>query len=721
MLRTVVSFDGHAINDGASYEAVVLNPYAQPAAQPVYITQAEADAEDAGTFTVDAQTVAVQIQVLNYASRVALTAQLQKWFKRGTLGDLVVTYGDDSLNYYKPCRVVNLIQDPEHSLYFTALLSTGWTAWRAVTAETYTWDLTGTGGSHDLALSGDDETPLSVTFELSGVGGGFLYQRLYQLVNAPNTVPALGFGPWCVTINTAALLADNANKCQVAGGGIDDEVTTVPYDTVTGTIPSVGSGYVGTEQITWTGKTGTTSGNLTGVTRGAGGTTPAAHADDAEIKLSYMQANCADLRIFINGRETKRWIASPNNAATKIWFNLAIGPGYSLALREALDDSTDYPYLNFVVSADTKAAVGAMPGEGLVVHGTEWVKYRRGSGLSRLEVIERGVLGTTKQAHAIGDAFQFIENAITVCYGNSGLTAPSTGDAHYDDTKPLFLLTSSDNASWVYDATTLFYDAGGTGRTGGFTPAIVQRLGEVSDTYPVKRNAASGDPAMGMKIGSFLRGASWTAERAKIAWQLYRACGIDTTTLAGEKYRTDAAWPAIPGLQISSDGAAYTNVWLEATPGSADTWTALATHSAVDMSDARWMRLMFNGAYAAASDSYALFEVQTGTIAFVSANLPTGTLLAQATNGQLDLTLENTTNEDAIEAVMPMLLGLALVLDGEEKTILYNNVNAHEAVTLDDESRDWWIRLEPGTNALTVTATNVGTLEAVLSWRRRRF
>jgi hypothetical protein len=724
MLRNVKTFNGNLINDGTNFRATILNPRSLPPAQPVFLAQAEADSVDAGAFTVEPHMIAVDIKVLNYGNRIALIAQLQRWFKRGTQGDLVVTYKDDGLDYFKPCRVVNLIQDPEYPTNFKALLNTGWTTWRAVQADTYDWALTGTGGSHTVTLLGDDETPLSVTFNLSaGPASGYLYQRFYQLINAASPVPALGYGPWCITIDTAALIADNANKCQInQGGGIDATVTTIPYDTVTGSLPNIGSGYVDTEQIRWTGKTGTTSGNLTGVTRGVGGTTAASHLDNAEIKLSTIQANCADLRIFVEGKEVNRWIANPNNASTKVWFNLTMNKGYALPLREAIDSSSNIPFIYFAITPDTFNAVTALPNEGIMLRGTEWIKYRRvATGYYGLQVIQRGILGSTKQAHSIGDVFKFMEHVITVCYGNAGVVEPSTVDVTYNNTKPLFSLTSSDNAAWVYSAATLFCDLTGTGRTGGFTPAIAMRSGEVSGLYFIKRNAASGDPALGMKIGSFLQGTGWVAETAKILYFFYRACGIDTTTFTGEKYRTGTSWPADTGLRKSADGVIFTDAWIEATPGSVATWTALASHSGVAMGGVRWMAFRFSGAYPAGANSYALFEIQTGTINFVSANLPTGTLLSQKVSAQLELTLANAANEDAFDVIRPMLVGLALVMDGEAKTVLYNNVNAHDAVTLNDEGRDHWIRLQTGSNELTITATDVGSLSAALSWYRRRF
>jgi len=723
MLRITKTFDAHAINDGTNYRAWILNPFHVPSIQPVFVEQANADAVDAGIFTVDPATVVLKIKILNYANRQTLIAQLQGWFKRGTLGDLVMTFSDDGLDYYKPCRVVNIMPDPEYPMHFIVTLNTGWSAWRAVTADTYTWNLTGTGGNHTVTLLGDDETPLSVTFSLSaGPANGYLYQRLYQLINAAAPIPALGYGPWCITIDTAALVADNSNKCQInQGGGINASVTTIPYDTVTGTVPSSGSGYVDTEQIKWTGKTGTTSGNLTGVTRGIGGTTAATHADNAVIKLSYVLANCNDLRIFLNGKEINRWIANPNNASTKVWINLTLDSGYNLALRSdgALDGSSDYDFITFAVTPDTLAAISAMPAEGILVHGTEWIKYQKGIYPYKLHLIARGVMGTTKQAHAAGDVFAYMQHVIAVCYGNTASTDPSLTDTTYNNTKPVFLLTST-NASWVYDATTGFVQTTYTGRTGGFQGAIYLRLGKNSNLYVLKHGSGP-DPVMQMVIDNYYKGGNLMPEQASLAWLFYRACGIDTTTFTGEKYRGATSFPATAALQSSVDGATYANVWTEATPGSAATWTALGSHSSVDMADVRWMRFLFDGSLIAGASERAYFEIQTGTINFVSANLPTGTLGSQQLSRQIDLTLSNAANDDAFDVSLPLLPGLTLALDGEAKTVLYNNVNAHEAITPDDESRDRLIRLVKGDNILTISAVDVGTLAANLSWYRRRF
>jgi len=62
-------------------------------------------------------------------------------------------------------------------------------------------------------------------------------------------------------------------------GGIDNAVTTIPVDSTTG-FASTGTILIGSELITYSGKTSTT---FTGATRGAEGTTAAAHADNAVV------------------------------------------------------------------------------------------------------------------------------------------------------------------------------------------------------------------------------------------------------------------------------------------------------------------------------------------------------------------------------------------------------------------------------------------------------
>lgn len=714
---------GHNINDGTNYLAYGTALDLLPAAKITFIENMQGDAVDSGAWTVEPRNVPLTIVIKNYANREALKAQLRSWFKRGTAGNLVANFSIDGSDYQIPVRVSNLVQDPDFPMRFTVLLQGVDTAWRSVLPETDTWNpitLSSGVATKSITVGGNDDTRLIATLTCTvGPTSGYLWQQLYQLPNVPGV--NLGWGPWFISVDTAALVADNTNKCQLnLVSGIDAVTTTIPYDTVTGSIPSAGMGYWGTEQIRWTGKTGTTSGNLTGVTRGIGGTTATTHADNSEIKLSIIQANCADLRVVLNGKEVPRWIYGANTSSTKVVINLWQDVGYSLTLGAAWDNTTDYPYIEFQNTVKNKAALAKMPRSGILIHGSEWALYDGINDVTRrITVVKRGLYGTSKQSHSVGDAFVYQQNVIALVYGNSTVTDPALDDPHYDDTKPLILLSSSDNTSWVWDSTTQFRDVDGTGRTAGWS-VFVKRTGDVSKNYDITTDADSGNPAMGQKIGSYLKGTGYVQDVATLRHTFSRACGLNTLTVTGKKYRNGSVYPGIAAFQKSKDGTLWTIMFSEAKPASQSVWTNWATHSAVSFgSGMKWVSLIFSGTIGG-SGIYAMHECLTATVTFITANLPTGTLLTKTNNFQLDLNLANNANSDAIDLLAPMLIGKPLTIDGENRLMTYDTSSAFDAVRYNDESRSIPIRLKPGTNQLQITAVDVGTSNVALSWYKRR-
>lgn len=738
LTKIVKTFGGHNVNDGTNYRAAIVNSHALPAAKPVFIEQMMADAVDAGTYSVDVGTLALYIRVVNRASFETLTSQLKNWFKRGTRADLVVTFVGDA-DFLKNCRVINLVPDQDYDDVWVAQLQTGATAWRAVTASTYAWSLTSTGGSHTETLSAiDDETRLSLSLSASGLPTvGYLYQRLYRL--APPSSVTYGVRPWMVTIDTAALIADTSKTNQInQGGGITNSATTIPIDTaVGGGLPAQGLGYVDTEQIQWTGNTGT---SLTGVTRGLHGTTAATHADNAVIKLSHMQADCNDLRVFLGDIETRRWIISPNNASTKVWFNVDLKTGYRLTLASALDSSSNYAALQFSVNATHQQMIAVMPDDGMVYHGTEWISYR-GKDAVKCQLLNptRGILSTAKQSHSVADLFDYIPTAIKFVYGNSAVGDPSSDDIYYDETKPVFDLINSDNTQWVYSASTIFTDPLEPNRPGAWQQAVT-RVGTISTPYSYTQDGVSpADPAMGMKLGSWLNGTAWQTENASIGFQFSSPGGIQEISSTGSKYRNNSGFPVIASLQYQALVAqsipqrvkkkvryytvyimSWISLWTEASPESVSTWTAW-THNTISVPDTTTLvRFALEGTMDALSSALAYFEVLTCTVKFTTANIPSGSLLSETSNYQLDMQMSNTATGESFTLVFPMRTGVALVIDGELNTITYENVNAHNAMTLNDEGRDAFMRLVAGDNPLQVTSTDLGSLSGTLSYYRRR-
>ena len=169
---TAKTWNGNTLND-ANYKAAVINPGSTPNANAIFIGETNADAVDAGIFSVDVRDVTVAISVENYANRDALIAQLRRWFKRGTKANLVATFGDDGADYQLQCRVVNLIRNADFPYLFYATLQSGQSAWVSVAAETDSWTLTGTSGTKMLTVGGKDETCLSLSLNAGGLASDF--------------------------------------------------------------------------------------------------------------------------------------------------------------------------------------------------------------------------------------------------------------------------------------------------------------------------------------------------------------------------------------------------------------------------------------------------------------------------------------------------------------------------------------------------------------------
>lgn len=634
--KTVKTFNGHTLNS-TSYRSVVLNSNALPAAAGVWISESEADSVDSGTYTVEVRNVIVSIRIIDYPNRYSLLDTLKAWIKRGTRGNLVATL-EDGADYQLDCRAKNLVQDPDDPWLFTALLESGNTAWRAVTADTDSWSVTSTGGTHALTVGGSDETKLSLTLTATASpAAGYLYQRLIQLVN----VPGVNFGnrAMCITLDTQALVA--ASKCQ---------------------------------------------------------------------------ADCDDVRVFVDGSEVNRWIADPNTNHTHIWFNTSLGAGYALTLATAISSGGAIGTIDFIKNPTNKALLKNLPASGFLYHGTEWIAYS-GKNLAKYQVYvtKRGSQGTTLQAHAVSDYLYYIQHAVTLYYGNTSATAPALSDANYDLTKPNFNLSSSDNTKRVVTATETTFQRDWA--------LVLGRVGPNSTLFSYKDLATSGDPVLGITAAAYLKGIAWKGDTVKIGYKFYDPGGIKTVTATGRKYRTNTKWPALVGLQKSTDGVTWTTVWNDATPSVAATWEAWAAHSSVAITDTtKYLFFSMTGVSDSAANSYGATEMQTYTIEFTTAKIPGLTLFAERSNYTLVLRILNDSvdGDPFVELVFPMELNHPFAMDGENYTASYDYANAHGAMTLDDQSRVVWIPLVVGSNSIILSSSDLGTLGVVATWYKRR-
>lgn len=644
MLHTVQTYNEHALNS-ASYQTVLLNPHDTTQASPIFLSETDADATDAGIYTVDAQTKVLSIKIKDYANRYALISQLKTWFKRGTLGNLVVTFSDDGLDYQMECRVIKLQQEPGFATRFLAMLQTGATAWRAVDAETDTLTMTGSSDYLDIDVGGDDETRLIAELTATAApASGYFKQNLYQFPNVPGI--NFGYRPFCIVVDTAAL-----------------------------------------------------------VTAGS------------------MQSDCDDLRIYNGATQIKRWIDGPNTSTTKVWFNLNMKPGWSLTLKTAFLSGDNPTWVEFPVDATHRAAIAAMDNEGIITHGTEWIYYKgKNARQCKLKVKKRGVWGTTKQGHSANDVFKFIQNPIRMVYSNASAEDPADSDSAYDSEKPMFNLNSSTNAKWVYDATTKFYDPANPARTGQWKLINKKNpLSTVSKLYHVKQLAVSGDPAMGVKVGAFPVGSIWMPDTVEMGFVLECPAGFDKVSATGRKYRNKTVWMTVMGCQHSIDNVDWVELWNEATPSAALTWENWSSHSSVAITNtSKYLRFVVNGIFPKTTNAHAITEALTVTAEFVSASMPSGSFLGEVNNYPLNLTMAVDLSEDEVDLAFPALYNKPFLLDGENFEVTFDDANAHRSITLNDPGREVWLRLKPGTNRITISGTDVGTLDADFSWYRRR-
>ena len=437
----------------------------------------------------------------------------------------------------------------------------------------------------------------------------------------------------------------------------------------------------------------------------------------ALVTAGKLETDGSDLRVTVNGGDAKRWLADANTDHTHVWFNLDLAPGYSLTLLTPIAATGDVGEITFKKNSNNLAALRKLPNEGILVHGTEWIQYAGKSlALYKLGVVARGACATTLQAHSAGNVFQYIQNVIYILTGNATAADPSTLDTAYDDDKPLFDLSASDNTQWVYTASTLFYDPNHPERPGSWSRTL-RRAGNESDTYTFQQMAESGSPALGALMACWQRRGAWQSETATIAWGIACAGGIAEISVTGSKYRNSARWPTLAGLQkwIKSS---WVRVWNETSPVNVSTWTAWTHNAQALTGNPVKVRLVQSGTIRALANAEAYFEGLTATVEFVSANLPAGTMQAEAGNSYLEIHLKSNTTEDEITLTYPMLVAKTLTVDGEDYTITYEGVNAHGALELDDPSRDAWIRLVPGENELEITG-DVGDLSVALSWYPR--
>jgi len=621
-------------------------------------------------------------------------------------------------------RVANLVRTKFDRTY-RLILDVPDMVWRKAAVDD-TWNITASGETHNVTNTGNRKIRPIFTFTPTSIkADGFLYRHWVPVRN-PNSDRGFAMKGLELTnggLDTQPWVKDTGNYVQINDvAGISDSQTTIPYDTLTGAMPTYGMGYVvegaTVEQICWTGRTGTTSGNLTGVTRAIGGTSAHAFSNDVKIYLSYCQADMRDVRIHKNGIDQNRWIDAPNTAATRIWIVASEPAGIWLELGVAILATGTVTEIELKVTAANLSALGLMPSEGVVrIDDEAFHYYNKDSVHFTLDVDAREVNDTTAGAHTIGDIVYLIPNDYWLFTGNPFLEAQETNDAR----KPILELDTSDNETRDYE---LFRDETGF-RSDSWKPDVERssfaEYLKASQTYTGNQMTEGTDPAteMGMLMRSIYRNGLWRFENGLISWTIYEPGGVyRVVSWVYEKYRTGATWPIWTKLEKSKDGIAWESVALVATPSSAGSWGSPTTLGPYVMGTGYYyLRTVMFGTQGAGQSGGTGYvsALETNSLQYETVSPLIPQIMARHDGSyEHNFRFINTLNGYYFKINFTDLLNGELEVDCEAKTIitLADGKKHRAALFVPNSQRDWMV-FDPGVNHLKLVEAGVTGLTVV--------
>jgi hypothetical protein len=709
----VQTFDNHDINDGTNYIAGLVGAVrGLPPARAGRVARASrwpllTGVERAGW------TVAVEIALRGEATNT-LQDQLSRWFdpEAETPAALVVTDDDGSSNErYLMCLCEDLQEEADRAgrVFRAKLAVAGDVRWRATTATEEEWLVTATGDTETIDNEGSDEAYLILRIKPTAAKtGGYTYRRqIFVRWRVSEAAAGYSIDLTDNSLDTTTLVADSTRSVQVnVGGGINNSVTTIPYDTETGTFPSSGLAYVGTEQISYTGKSG---GNLTGVTRGVNGTSAASHADNAVIYASKMQADGDDLRVLVNGVEVDRWSDDFLDATTKVWAILDFQPKVELTITAAIAGSGSVDTIDF------NEDITNLPAAGMVMIGSEcFVFTGKNNALKRITGVTRASKGTSMGSHSAAATAWWVQHDVVLLYGNQSAATPTTDD----DYMPIFSLSGSNNGSWDYT------EFGSVNEAGVARPGSWYRQARPRDARLYTANQVTdADPwsEVGIELGNF------ALFRDLARWAVANPCGItDAFFQSGEKYvfrdadEFSAAIQSYGGVESLETGDFVTEYDIAAP--ALDTWESWSQNQALDSGSTAVGLMLAVPDDGGAVDTRRV-EASRVTLTLNSSNTPAITIGSEEGNYSLACTITNNTTDESIQLNFVMDIDQELEVNTDEKTVTYNKDGSSQfqALTVTGGARRNWLPLIPGENELQFDDTGTAGVTVTVLFRKRYY
>lgn len=724
MNLTLVSFDGTAINDGTNFIGS-LTP-----GQPILAGASLDYIEIERSFPYPAQknlsSYELSIDIEMRGSFIDQVDTLKALFRPddfqsdGSLKLHTLIAQDDSANqWYLSCYTVKSSARTVSMVRFDLALKDAY--WRKVTATSDTWNVASANETHTIHVT---DSYFSVepifTITLNGSKSGGYKNRNFARFYNP-TIYAASKYPIELTNsgwNTSTLVADTSKSNQINNvAGYTSSATTLAIDT------PVGGGLATTGGMCYCSRTGEqmsytaiSAGNMTGITRGIGGTTAAALLDNDVLVRSQCLANGDDIRVFDGGVELDRWLYGMNSATTKVWVNLNFSPAIEMTLGTAISNVGSPSTITIADTKANKDALTRLPVPFILeIDSERFIGTGKNISTRTLSGITRAQKNTSNGSHSVGTTVRWIEHDLYVVSNNVSATTPSIDNT----VKPMIDLSST-NASWIYYT---FYDEAGL-RSGCWTPFIEKTLGGVSRNYTGPGDSSGVgtivDPAteMGMSVADYQSQNVWKAEDAAVGWRLIHPFGITDVNTTGRKYRYGTSFPSKCALQKKS-GKKYVDVYTEATPSATQTWENLTNNSSNKSLSGTYyeIRDYFSGSIAALANNIASYEIQSRTLTLPSASVPQVSFASMETVAYyLDLTLSNETTGDVMILTAPMKDGDVLTIDCGERTI--TNASGESLFATKDPLSNW-LSLATGDNTLRWQDTGTTSAQVVTTYKPR--
>ena len=722
-LDTMISFDGNVLSSNNMRGTLQEDTAMSPTTVPIWVSRAGAWPILAGK---DFRGQVLNVDITCEGNYNAQLESVVKWFAPSDETPRQLIFKDTAANlqWYVYASAYQI--SPQDGGHVVISLAVDDPVWQSVILHTQTWNVS-TNSTTDIAVAGNQPSfPIFEitpnTYPINGWINSIFVEVYATSTDSWRARPLdLTNGGW----NTSALKASTDNYCLInAGAGISSDTDVIPYDGLVGAFPASGWFMIDNEQIYYTAKTGTTSGNFTGCTRAMGGTSAATHVDNSVVALSYIAADGRDVRVFRDGVEIDYWFGTGANAfgttATKIFIVDSMPEKTQMTLKTAIAATGTPSTIDLNYTIANKAAISSIDAGGRVIIGSEEFTFTArtitATSLS-LTVGERAVRNTTAALHAANSNVIVLAADYCIVYNNSLASAPDIDNT----VKPIIDLTSS-NSSFVY---TLFRDGPGK-RAGDWVGSVIrQSSAAYSSNYIYTGVDDAGNvypaPIAGMAIKAFQMAGVWRPETAVVAWVgRFTDTVSEITSISGEKYQKTASWP-FAALQGSTDGITWSTLKGEAASSATDysTWVNWS-YSSSDITvpaETKHLRLVFSGTVSQVANNIARYGMTAITVGMT--NVPSVTMRTAQSNYNFGGTMSNSLGE-SFSVLYPLKINQTIIIDTNPDfpTAKFNGRIVNGAIKT-SRIRPDWLSAYPGTESFTFAADYFGTFTIVIKWRDR--